>query len=220
MRGFLLGAATVAAIALGIALVARDHDRTVGGSGVPATQTRSVPAFNGLELAGASAVTVRIGHPQRVVVHADDNLVDRVTTGVRADRLVVGTRGSMRTTSPMEVVVTVPSLHSALLSGAGVLAIEGVRAHAFSARMTGTGVMRVSGTADHLDAGLPGAGDMRLEGLVARDATARVEGSGRVRLQATRSLRATVTGVGAITYAGDPPHVTKRVTGAGSVVAE
>ena len=44
-----------------------------------------------------------------MVVKADDNLIDRVTTHVRSGRLVIGnTPGSFSTESPMSVEVGVP----------------------------------------------------------------------------------------------------------------
>ena len=61
----------------------------VRGSGVPATQARTVPSFGAIDLTGSSSVTVHVGPRQTVVVHADDNLIDRVTTDVRDGVLVV-----------------------------------------------------------------------------------------------------------------------------------
>ena len=67
----------------------------VRGSGVAATQTRSLPSFRGVDLAGASTLTVHAGATQAVVVHADDNLINRVKTDVRDGVLVVSERGSL-----------------------------------------------------------------------------------------------------------------------------
>ncbi len=59
------------------------------GSGVPATQSRDVAAFNSVELAGSNNVVIRVGEKQSVVVRADDNLIDRVTTEVQSGKLVI-----------------------------------------------------------------------------------------------------------------------------------
>jgi hypothetical protein len=69
----------------------------VRGSGVAATQTRTVPSFRAVEKAGGSTVTVHVGAKQTVVVNADDNLIDRVKTDVRHAVLVVSERGSFAT---------------------------------------------------------------------------------------------------------------------------
>ncbi len=76
----------------------------VQGSGVAATQTRAVARFSGLDLAGANNVTVTVGAPQSVVVHADSNLITHVTTRVVAGTLVIGDTGSFTTRTPMSVM--------------------------------------------------------------------------------------------------------------------
>jgi hypothetical protein len=82
----------------GAVLLATNDDGHHGmhGSGVPAAQTRVVPAFSRIELAGSNAVTVHVGGSRSVVVHGDRNLLSRVTTTVRAGRLVIDTIGSRR----------------------------------------------------------------------------------------------------------------------------
>ena len=126
---FLLGGATVALLyefdVFGS--TSGSSDSTARGSGVPATQTRDVPAFDGVELAGGNNVVIRVGGKQSVVVRADDNLLDRVTTRVQSGTLVVGnTPGSVTTKSPMSVVVTVPTLSELTLAGGGNIVVDGV----------------------------------------------------------------------------------------------
>jgi len=75
-----------------------------------------VAGFTGLDLAGSNNVTVIVGGPQSVVVRADSNLINHVTTGVVAGTLVIGDTGSFTTRTPMSVEVTVPSLTALNLS--------------------------------------------------------------------------------------------------------
>jgi putative autotransporter adhesin-like protein len=102
------------------------------GSGVAATQTRALAGFSGLDLAGSSTVTVVVGGEQLVVVHADDNLLGRVTTRVEAGTLVIGSGGSFTTKSPMSVEVSVPSLQVLTLSGSGAISATGITAPALT----------------------------------------------------------------------------------------
>lgn len=170
----------------------------VQGSGVAATQTRHVAPFKNIELAGSNNVTIRVGPKQSVVVHADDNLLPRVTTEVHDGTLVIGnTPGSFTTRSPLTVDIGVLSLEALALSGSGV--VSG------------------SGTASHLDVTVSGSGDARLGELVARDVHAVVSGSGNIVVTATKSLDASVPGSGSIVYGGNPAHVTSSVTGSGAV---
>ena len=98
------------------------------------------PRSPAVDLAGSSVLTVRVGSQQAVVVHADDNLIDLVTTDVEGGTLVVGTSGNFTTQSPMTVDVTVPTLETVVLSGSGVVTVEGVTAARLAVRAPGSGV--------------------------------------------------------------------------------
>lgn len=187
------------------------------GSGVPISESRNLPAFHGVDLAGANTVSVRVGEPQSVVVKADDNLVHRITTRVRSGRLVIGTTGNYSTTSPTSVIVSVPALDSATLSGSGTVTIEDAAGRQLTVRLPGSGTLRASGSVDVLDVRLTGTGTAQLHELIARHVTAVVGGVGSIDVHATSRLAATVTGTGSILYAGSPSHITTHVTGTGSV---
>jgi hypothetical protein len=190
----------------------------IQGSGVAATVTRHVPAFDAVDLAGSNNVTVHVGGRRTVVVRADDNLIQLVTTEVRAGKLLIADHGSFTTKTPMSIEVTVPTLAAASLSGSGGVAVDGVEAARFTASLSGSGVLTVTGTARRLEASLGGSGDLRLQGLESRDARATVSGSGRLQVQATRTLHALVPGTGAIFYSGNPKRVIRSVTGTGTIL--
>ena len=162
-------------------------DNGIQGSGAAVSQARTVTGFTGLGLAGSNDVTVIVGAPQSVVVRADSNLINHVTTGVVAGTLVIGDTGSFTARTPMSVTVS------------------------------GSGLLYAAGTATRLDVTLSGEGQAQLSGLTARDVHAVVTGSGLIQVTATTSLDAAVPGDGSITYAGNPPQVTTSVTGTGSI---
>ncbi len=187
------------------------------GSGIEATQTRSLAPFSSVELAGSNLVTISVGGTQSVVVHADRNLIRQVTTRVEGGRLVVANTGSFTTKAPMRVAVTMPALNALTLSGSGIITVENVDADALTLMLSGSGVLRAAGTVGRLDVSLAGSGDAQLDSLVARDVHAVVTGSGRIVVHPTSSLDASVPGTGAIVYTGEPPHVKTSITGVGAV---
>jgi Putative auto-transporter adhesin, head GIN domain len=147
---------------------------TQNGSPV-VTQTRSVPAFNAVELAGSNVVTVQVGKPQSVAIRAHRNMLGRVTTEVHAGTLVIGNVPSRTPTKgPMSVSVAVPSLASLTIpsGGSGIITVTRVNASAFSVVVAGSGLVVASGAATRLDVSVSGSGDAELEELAARDATA------------------------------------------------
>jgi hypothetical protein len=188
------------------------------GSGVPATQARDVAAFNSVELAGSNNVVIRVGEKQSVLVRADDNLLDRVTTEVHSGNLVIAnTSGSFTTKSPMSVEVSVPTLTALTLTGSGNIVVDGIEAESLKVTLPGSGTFSGSGTATRLDVTVSGSGTVQFTRLVANDVRAAVSGSGSIFVTATKTLDASVSGSGAILYTGNPQNVAKSVTGSGAI---
>ena len=212
----------VVAIIVVIATAARREAPSASstrGSGVSVTDHREVAPFAGVELAGENTVVIQVGAPVSVAVTGDDNLVGRVTTVVRAGRLIIDNAGSFTTKAPMHVAVSVPSLVGVELGGAGTVTVDGVTSAAFSAELAGTGTLAASGTVERVMAVLAGDGTLDLHDLLATNGTAQLQGTGTIRVHATSTLDATLTGTGTILYGGNPT-VTMRNTGTGTVVPE
>jgi hypothetical protein len=188
------------------------------GSGIPATQVREVGAFDSVELAGGNNVVIRVGERQAVVVKADNNLLNRVTTKVKSGALVIGnTPGSLAARSPMSVEVNVPSLNAVALTGSGNIVVSGIKAQSLTAALSGSGNLFGSGTATSLDITVSGFGNARFTQLDANHVHALVSGSGTIFVTATKRLDASIPGSGTIMYAGNPQDVTRSVTGSGTI---
>jgi hypothetical protein len=203
--------AALAVVAIAIALLA------FGSSGAAATQTRTVATFTSLDLAGSNNVTITVGRPQSVVVHADSTLINHVTTEVVAGTLVIGDTGSFTASGPVSVDVSVPSLTALSLSGRGQISATGISTPQLTVTISGSGQLSAAGTATRLDVTINGSGQARLSQLTARDVGAVISGSGLIQVTATASLAASVPGSGTIIYSGNPPQVTTSVTGSGAV---
>ena len=216
-----------AAVAVGLLIqfdaFGGSSNSTIEGSGVAATQMRDVAPFESVELAESNNVVIRAGEKQAVLVRADDNLVDSVTTEVHNGKLVIGNKaGNFTTKTPMRVVVTVPSLTALTLAGSGNIVVRGINTHDLAVTLSGSGKLTGSGTTTKLNASISssGSGSVLFERLVADDVHAVLSGSGSIVVTATKSLDAAVPGLGSIVYAGNPPSVTKSVTGMGSITAK
>ena len=203
--------AVLAVVAIAIALLA------FGSSGAAATQTRTVASFTSLDLAGSNNVTITVGKPQSVVVHADSTLINHVTTDVLAGTLVIGDTGSLTASGPMSVDVSVPSLTALSISGSGQISATGISTPQLTVTISGSGQLSAAGTATRLGVTINGSGQARLSRLTARDVNAVISGSGLIQVTATASLDASVPGSGTIVYSGNPPQVTTSVTGSGAV---
>lgn len=193
---------------------------TVAGSGIPVSETRTIPTVHAVDVAGTLAVIVQVGKPQSVTVRADDNLISRITTRVHDGTLLIDDQGSFRAVAPMSVTVVLPSLDRVTLSGGGSVDVRALdTAHAVF-QLSGTGLLRATGTAQMLDATLTGTGEEDLSQVSAKDATALLTGTGHVALRASASLTANVHGTGSITYSGNPSHLVTHITGTGSITPQ
>jgi hypothetical protein len=204
-------------LVLGVACGCGSSGSAHHGSGTAASDVRRVPPFTAVELAGGADVTVTAGEPRRVVVRADDNLLDRVATRVVGDRLVVDEIGSFTTETPLRVSVTAPRIDELVLSGGGLLRASNIDSRTLTVTHSGGGVVEADGSVRSLSVLLSGGGTAELAHLIARDARVRLTGAGSVLVDSTRNLSATLGGAGSIVYTGSPAHVTTHVTGSGTV---
>lgn len=188
------------------------------GSGVAATQARALPAFRTVDLAGDNNVIVRVGATQSVVVHADNNLLSRVTTRVRSGHLIIGTTpGNLKAKAPMFVTVSLPSIDAIRLQGDGNITAVGINSRSLIVALPGSGVIHATGATTHLAVTIGGEGTALLGNLMAHNARVAISGDGSIMLTATRSVSASISGSGTILYGGSPAHVSKAITGSGTI---
>jgi hypothetical protein len=215
-----IGALLLAALIIALSTGKLTFNGSGGSGSAAATQSRALPPFTGVDLAGANNVDIHVGAPQSVVVHTDADLLDRVTTRVRSGRLVIATSpGRFAATTPTYVTVSVPSLDRLELAGAGNISVSGIEAQRLTVALPGSGNIHAAGKAARLDVTIAGSGTAELAGLTARDATADLSGSGTIMVTATRSLTASLSGDGTILYGGNPSRLIRKVTGTGTIGA-
>jgi hypothetical protein len=203
------------AIGVGAWVIARNSSPPV------VAQTRPVAPFTSVELAGSNDVTVLVGARQSVSVRARKDMLDHVSTQVRARTLVIAdVPGRGITKGPISVSVAVPTLTSFALApgGSGMMDVGPVANRSLTVALAGSGLLRARGITDRLTVRLTGSGDLELGQLTARDARVAVSGSGRAAVTATRSLAANLSGSGMIQYGGNPAHLSTSVSGSGVII--
>jgi hypothetical protein len=202
---------TVAVVAGPIALVSAAALVLLSGCGSHTASSRQGST-------ATSGTEGSVGAPKRVVIRGDDNVLRLITTKVADGTLVVSQAGDFNSHRGVQVDVAIPSLVGVALSGTGNLAVTGVRADRFKVDLSGAGRLEVSGTARRVDASLTGVGDARLGRLLSTATHVVVSGTGSATVVATKSLDASVSGTGSVTYHGNPQHIKTNVTGTGAVV--
>jgi hypothetical protein len=206
------------------------------GSGQEASEQRDVAAFERIEVAGQTAVTVASGDPS-VTVRGDDNLIGEVVTDVNDGTLTIDEQRHVDPRAGLVVEVTAPRLRAAAvhgsgdltardvaggpftatLDGSGDLTIDGVDADVFTGDLSGSGNLDAAGQAERVDLAASGSGEADLRDLVASEATVDVTGSGDALVQVTQILQASSSGSGDVIYTGDPQDVQENTSGSGDI---
>jgi hypothetical protein len=197
-----------------------------GSAGSDARTSRNfeVGSFDKINLTGASNVVVTVGGQPSVRAEGDAAMIERLEITVVEGELRIGMRNGTFSNNhgSVTVRVTVPSLQSASVAGAGDMNIDTVNGQTFAATiggagdldiaqlrvgnasftLAGAGNIRAVGGAQQASATLRGAGNMDLDRFEAADATVALTGTGSVALRATRTAQVRLSGVGNVAIEG------------------
>jgi hypothetical protein len=233
------------ALAMGLLLIltgcdvtrlARDAVRVMP-SGNMITETRTVDAFQRIEVRSYGSVEITQGTPQSLTVTGSDNIVSHVTTSAQQGMLVIDTDSPLRLVGDTDkgqitFRITVPDLTALTISGAADIRAEELSTSDLALTVSGVGRLSIGRlSVENLEVSLPGMGDIELAGQ-ARQARIAMAGAGNVQapdleiataevtlsglgnaeVWVTGRLSGRITGVGSVSYYGEP---TLDTTGTG-----
>jgi hypothetical protein len=200
-------------------------------------EQRDVDAFHEIELDGSFDVYINIGQVTKVIVEAEENLIDYIETRVSNGRLEIDTRRNrcIRNNEPMRIYVSTPSLDKIELNGSGKIECTGLATDMLEIDLDGSGDIFVDLDAEFIDADISGSGEIEFEGfaeevdfrisgsgeinaldLLVHEAFATISGSGDMYLHVLELLDIKITGSGDVYYNGNP-IVNSTITGSGNV---
>lgn len=191
--------------------------KRVTGSGKIVSEQRSVPPFTAISTSGALNVEVTCQKEQSLELEADDNLLPLVKTEVRDGTLHVRNEKDYSSGKSIRVRITVPDVAALTSSGAGEFTLADVRNERLEIENSGAATVRAAGETKTLRVELNGATRLQAGNLKAEDVTVEMSGAGSADVYATSELTANISGVGKVTYSGDPKVVNKNVSGFGSI---
>jgi hypothetical protein len=188
----------------------------IRGNGHMVTEERKVDPFINIETGGAFRIDWHSG-PPAVSITVDENLIQYVETEVRNKVLHVRTARSVRPRHSIKLEVTSNALEGASFSGASRLNAHQLSGSKFYLETTGASNATLDGAVDELVANLTGASDLRAESLQTKVAELSVTGAGDASVAVSDTLKVSITGAGKVEYIGNPPHIERDITGAGSI---
>jgi Putative auto-transporter adhesin, head GIN domain len=192
------------------------------GSGQLASESRPVTGFTKVELSGTGELTIERTGTESLAISAEDNILPLLTSEVSGDTLALGTKRNTEivTTKPINYALTVKDLTGLTLSGSGNIRVSNLSTTELTTKISGSGTITASGTADDQDLDLSGSGRYQADQLASKTVNASISGSGTASVLVSDALSARISGSGTLTYAGDPTRVTQDVSGSGKLIKQ
>jgi hypothetical protein len=197
----------------------KDH---VEGSGDFETRSYDLSDFDAIRIDGVFDIEVSVGEDYKVEVEAEDNLFDYIIVKTKRGELVLDIDDDVeiQTDEKILVMISMPALVEIDGNGVYELRARGLDNEKTEIHAQGVGSIELEGRTEDLRVEAGGVGEVDLRSLVAQNADVRVEGIGDVYVFVEQDLRARVSGLGDIVYAGNPERVDDHVDGFGSIEAD
>lgn len=192
-------------------------NRGIAGSGNRKTEKRELKSFNAIETNGAYEINVTCQKPVSVEIEADDNILPLIKTEVRDGILIVSNDQRYNASKSPTLRITLPELGSVSSHGAGEVKIADANSSELKIQSTGAADVNAAGKAKSVTISSTGAGNIDTSRLTSERAKVEATGAANVDVFASEQLDVTVSGVGSVSYSGNPKVVNKNVSGIGSV---
>lgn len=214
------------------------QEEGIAGSGNITAETRELPDFERIVLAGEGTVSLSQAANSSLSIETDDNLHQYIVTEVAGGVLTISTAPNIdiAPSSSVRYQITIVEPVGMELTGAGAITAGTLTATSFDVILSGTGDISVDELqADELKVVLTGVGSVRLVGevghqeveasgvveyegadLVSSTATVNASGSGSAIVHVTDELNVDAADSGTVGYYGSPT-VSESVSDSGSV---
>ena len=221
MKKFLLlSLTTVALIACNFVVAA--PGKHVKGNGILSEKSFDLAPFDAVRLNGSFDVVFTQG-PQKVVLSADENLIDVFKVEVRDGSLYLGVERGTGFSTRNEVVFTVssPELNAVKVNGSGDFKVRKVLdSDNLSLSINGSGDIEADKVeCKNLTCNINGSGDIEVDALSAASADVKINGSGDVNLTCKNvgDIYVKINGSGDVELFGSARSISSKVNGSGNV---
>lgn len=195
----------------------------IEGNGNVQRQTRDFASFHTVRVDapfGVDIDCVESGQPS-VFVQADDNILPLISTTLQNGVLTVSLDKEVNAnglkSKHLKVVVSAPAADKIELLGAGSIQVTNIYRPNCTLELTGVGSIEAAGKTENLAIEAHGVGSISAKHVRAQNARVESHGIGSTSVFASNSLDIDISGIGNLTYYGNPQFVRKSAGGIGSV---
>ena len=207
------------------------------GEGNVITQELLINEFKSVKLKSSSNVFITQGSPFKVIVKGQANIISNIETDIQDDRWEIEFEDCMKDYTKLNIYITMPDIQKLKVDGSG--SIQGVNefdvdeielkvdgsgkmdvklsdATKVIADISGSGEIKLAGTANLIDIEIGGSGDVYAFDLETNIANVKINGTGDVEVFVNDDLTGKINGTGDIYYKGNP-SVDVEIHGTGKV---
>jgi len=202
---------------------------------------REVENFDKIKLEGAGNLFIEQTDEESLIVEADKNLLERISTEVEDDTLVIKydykwyewifnpiskeanyyitlddiTELSISGSSDIKSEFLESEIFELNIAGSGDVEMN-IKVDEINSKVSGSGRFVLTGTADKQSINIMGSGKYYATELESKEAIVKISGSGKVKINAEDQLDVSVSGSGNVFYLGDP-KINQSISGSGNV---
>lgn len=173
----------------------RGESNQVTGSGNVIQEERQLSGVTSVRVANQGDLQIELGDQEKLVIEAEDNLMDYIQSDVRGGTLTLDTQNlvNLNNMKPIRYLLTVKSLDGAGISSSGSISAPVLQSDSFSIESSSSGDIYLEGlTAGSLSARLSSSGDVTIgSGMVGKQ-TVRISSSGNYDAQSMQSQEAEI----------------------------
>jgi len=161
------------------------HDK-IEGSGNVITQEREISSVDAVELATIGRMYIEIGNEEKLVIEAEDNVIEYFDVDVFGGRLTIDIKRdvNLRLNEPVRYYLTVKELTEVEVSSSGDIEVPDITADKFYVIVGSSGDIDMGNlTCTALDVRIKSSGDVTLRDVKAENTEIDINSSGDVRLE-------------------------------------
>lgn len=211
---------------------------TIKGNGHVVEEVRNVGGFDGIKASRGINVYITQGDETKVLVRADENLLDVIETEVNGGVLTVRSTGIVRDAESFKVFVTVPKTELIEASSGSNVYSEGeiksdnlelstssganmtlkLDVGDLSASSSSGANMSLDGIVEDMEASVSSGANIKAGDLKAKNAEMKASSGGNIWISAHKGLKASASSGGNIFYSGEPSEMDINTSSGGNVI--
>lgn len=213
----------------------------VRGSGKVVSEERAVSGFSQVSLANQGDLVIELGDQEKLVIEAEENLLQYIEAEVSGGTLQISTQGKVNisATRPIRYFLTVTQLEGLEVRSSGSIEAPKLTVDRFTVEISSSGNIRIDSLeADQLRVEILSSGNLDISDGQIGDQTVRINSSGdydaarvqsssadvninssgNARLWVTDSLDVEVNSSGNLYYRGEPARLSTQINSSGKVI--